>query len=232
MAAAVPNCRAYDPAFACELAVILDHGMRGMLERQADEFYYITVMNENYAQPSLPEGAAEDIVRGMYRLGASGTGAAQVRLLGSGAILREVMAAAEMLATEWNVRSEVFSVTSFSELAREARETERWNRFHPQQERRRSHVETLLAGDAPIVAATDYVRAYPQLVASYLRSPFTALGTDGFGRSDTRAALRSFFEVTREHVVVAALAALSREQAAEAIARYGIDTECEPSWLR
>ena len=137
-----------------------------------------------------------------------------------------------MLATEWNVPSEVFSVTSFSELAREAREAERWNRLHPQQERRRSHVETLLAGDAPIVAATDYVRAYPQLVASYLRSPFTALGTDGFGRSDTRAALRSFFEVTREHVVVAALAALSRERAAEAIARYGIDTECEASWLR
>jgi pyruvate dehydrogenase E1 component len=232
MAAMVPNCRTYDPAFACELAVILDHGMRRMLERQADEFYYITVMNENYAQPSLPEGAADAIVRGMYRLGAHGDGAALVRLLGSGAILREVIAAAEMLAAEWNVASEVFSATSFSELARDAREAERWNRLHPAQAPRRSHVEALLAGDAPIVAATDYVRAYPQLVASYLRAPFTALGTDGFGRSDTRAALRGFFEVTREHIVVAALVAVSRERAAEAIARYGIDAECEPSWLR
>jgi len=232
MAAAVPNCRAYDPAFACELAVILDHGMRGMLERQADEFYYVTVMNENYAQPSLPEGAAEGIVRGMYRLGGYGDGEAKVRLLGSGAILREVIAAAQMLAAEWNVASEVFSVTSFSELAREAREVERWNRLHPAQAPRSSHVETLLAGAAPIVAATDYVRAYPQLVASYLRAPFTALGTDGFGRSDTRAALRQFFEVNREHIVVAVLAALSRERAAEAIARYGIETETGASWLR
>jgi pyruvate dehydrogenase E1 component len=232
MAATVPNCRAYDPAFACELAVILDHGMRQMLERQADEFYYVTVMNENYAQPSLPEGAAASIVRGMYRLGAHGEGAAKVRLLGSGTILREVVAAAQMLATDWSVASEVFSVTSFSELAREAREAERWNRLHPTQAPRQSHVETLLAGDAPIVAATDYVRAYPQLVASYLRAPFTALGTDGFGRSDTRAALRRFFEVTRAHIVVAALAALSRDRAAEAIARYGMDADCEPPWLR
>jgi pyruvate dehydrogenase E1 component len=232
MAAAVPNCRAYDPAFACELAVIVDHGIRRMLEQQADEFYYVTVMNENYAQPSLPEGSAEGIVRGMYRLGARGSGAAAVRLLGSGAILREVVAAAEMLADDWKIASEVFSVTSFSELAREARGVERWNRLHPREAPRRSHVQALLAGDAPIVAATDYVRAYPELVASYLRAPFTALGTDGFGRSDTRAALRSFFEVTREHVVVAALAGISRERAAEAIERYSIDTETDPSWLR
>jgi pyruvate dehydrogenase E1 component len=232
MAAAVPNCRAYDPAFAYELAVIVDHGMRRMLEQQADEFYYVTVMNENYAQPSLPEGAADAIVRGMYRLGSHGEGPPQVRLIGSGAILREVVAAAEILAAEWNVASDVFSVTSFSELARDAREAERWNRLHPTDEPRRSHVQALLAGDAPIVAATDYVRAYPQLVAAYVRAPFTALGTDGFGRSDTRAALRSFFEVTREHVVVAALAALSPARAAEAIARYGIDAECSAPWLR
>jgi pyruvate dehydrogenase E1 component len=232
VAATVPNCRAYDPAFAYELAVILDHGMRQMVERQVDEFYYVTVMNESYAQPSLPEGAAEGIVRGMYRLGAHGRGKPQLRLIGSGAILREVIAAADMLASDWNVASEVFSVTSFAELAREAREVDRWNRLHPREDARRSHVETLLGGDAPIVAATDYVRAYPQLVASYLRAPFTALGTDGFGRSDTRAALRRFFEVSREHIVVAALSASSREQAAEAIARYGVDTECGASWLR
>jgi pyruvate dehydrogenase E1 component len=161
-----------------------------------------------------------------------GGGAASVRLLGSGAILREVVAAAEMLETEWNVASEVFSVTSFSELAREARDVERWNRLHAREAPRRSHVDTLLAGNAPIVAATDYVRAYPQLVASHLRAPFTALGTDGFGRSDTRAALRDFFEVSRAHIVVAALASLSRERAAEAISRYGIDTESDPPWLR
>ena len=231
-----PNCRAYDPAFASELAVILDHGMREMMERNADEFYYVTVMNENYAQPALPEGAEADVIKGLYRLPpaapASPAMRAHVRLLGSGAILREVIAAAALLARDWNVGSDVYSATSFSELARDARAVERWNRLHPAAPPRCSHVAALLDGDAPIVAATDYVRAYPQLVASYLRSPFTALGTDGFGRSDTRAALRSFFEVTREHVVVAALAALSREQAAEAIARYGIDTECEPSWLR
>ena len=232
MAAAVPNCRAYDPAFACELAVILDHGMRRMLEQQADEFYYVTVMNESYAQPSLPEGAAEGIVRGMYRLGAHGDGSAQVRLLGSGAILREVVAAAEMLASDWGVPSQVFSATSFSELARDARDAERWNRLHPMQAPRTSHVASLLPGSAPVIAATDYVRAYPQLVASYLRAPFTALGTDGFGRSDTRAALRGFFEVNREHIVVASLAAVSRERAAEAIARYGIETDREASWLR
>ena len=232
VAATVPNCRAYDPAFAYELAVILDHGMRQMVERQVDEFYYVTVMNESYPQPSLPDGAEEGIVRGMYRLQAHGRGTPQVRLLGSGTILREVMAAAQMLESEWNVASEVFSVTSFAELAREAREVERWNRLHPLEPARRSHVETLLAGDAPIVAATDYVRAYPQLVASYLRAPFTALGTDGFGRSDTRASLRRFFEVSREHVVVAALATVSRERAADAIARYGIDVASEASWLR
>jgi pyruvate dehydrogenase E1 component len=228
----VPNCRAYDPAFACELAVIVDHGMRRMLEGQVDEFYYVTVMNESYAQPSLPEGAGDGIVRGMYRFAAHGIGAAKVRLLGSGAILREVIAAAELLASDWNVASEVFSVTSFAELARDARDAERWNRLHPRESPRRSHVETLLAGDAPIVATTDYVRAYPQLVAAYVRAPFTTLGTDGFGRSDTRAALRAFFEVSREHIVVAALTALSREQAADAIARYGIESEVDAPWLR
>jgi pyruvate dehydrogenase E1 component len=232
VASTVPNCRAYDPAFACELAVILDHGMRRMLELGVDEFYYVTVMNENYPQPSLPDGGAEAIVRGMYRLGAYGRGTAQVRLLGSGAILREVMAAAQMLAADWDVASELFSVTSFTELARDARDVERRNRLHPLEAPRRSHVETLLAGDAPVVAATDYVRAYPQLVAAYLRAPFTALGTDGFGRSDTRAALRGFFEVSREHVVVAALASLTRERAAEAIARYGIEADHDAPWLR
>ena len=180
----------------------------------------------------MRDGAADGIVRGMYRFAVHGEGPPAVRLVGSGAILREVDAAAHLLAQDWGVATEVFSATSFSELARDARDAERWNRLHPRETPRTSHVATLLAGDAPIVAATDYVRAYPQTIASYVRAPFTALGTDGFGRSDTRAALRGFFEVNREHIVVAALAAVSPERAAEAIERYGIDAEAAPSWLR
>jgi hypothetical protein len=179
VAATVPTCRAYDPAFACELAVILDHGMRQMMERQEDVFYYITVMNENYANPSLPSGVEAQIVRGMYRMETHPreNGAGNVRLLGSGAILREVQAAAALLADDWNVASEVFSVTSFSELARDAHEVLRWNRLHPDDPPRRSHVGDLLTGNAPIVAATDYVRAYPELIAAHVAARFTALGT-------------------------------------------------------
>ena len=240
-AAVVPNCRAYDPCFAGEFAVILDHGMRQMMERQEDVFYYVTLMNENYAQPSLPAGVEGDLIKGLYRYAThqpENTDArAKVRLLGSGTILREVIAAAELLASEWGVAAEVWSATSFSELAREAREVERFNRLHPQEDARVSHVQLCLAGDAPVIAATDYVRAWPQLVASYVDAPFTALGTDGFGRSDTRAALRSFFEVDRHHVVLAALTALRTQGrleasvCAEAIARYGLSTENPASWL-
>jgi pyruvate dehydrogenase E1 component len=232
-AATIPNCRAYDPAFAGELAVILDHGLRQLLERQADELYYLTVMNESYPQPSLPAGAEDGVIRGLYLLArrAPARPRGTVRLLGSGAILREVLAAAELLAADWGVESEVYSATSFAELAREAREAERWSRLHPAEPPRRSHVEALLDGPAPVVAATDYVRAYPQLVAPYVRARFTTLGTDGFGRSDTRAALRDFFEVDRRHVTLAALDALAREGAieratlGEALRRYAIDPE-------
>ena len=245
MAATVPNCRAYDPAFAGELAVIVDHGMRQMLERQADEFYYITVMNENYPQPTLPKGIEAQVIRGMYLLRETAPppapvpgkgGAPKVRLLGSGTILREAIAAAELLASDWNIASDIFSVTSFSELARDAGEASRWSRLHPSAPARSSHVETLLAGSAPVVAATDYVRAYPQLIAPYVRARFVALGTDGFGRSDTRASLRRFFEVDRQHIVVAALDALMRDGLLDpavvdsAIVRYGIETERVPSW--
>jgi pyruvate dehydrogenase E1 component len=246
VASTVPNCRAYDPAFAGELAVILDHGARRMLEQGADEFYYVTVMNENYAQPSLPAAAHEGVIRGMYRLerhvpvaAASGVAAPRVRLLGAGAILREVQAAARLLAEDWGVEAEVWSVTSFSELAREAREVERWNRLHPAEALRASHVQRCLEGDAPVVAATDYVRAVPQLVASYLHGRrYVVLGTDGFGRSDTRAALRRFFEVDRQHVALAALQVLAdegsvpRELAARAIERYRLDAAAESSWER
>ncbi len=237
VAATVPNCRAYDPAFAYELAVIVDHGMRQMLERQEDVFYYVTVMNENYAQPSQPAGVSEHIVRGLYRLEANGGKAGHVRLVGSGTILREVIAAAGLLAADWGVGSEVYSATSFAELARDAREVARWNRLHPAAPPRTSHVAALLAGGAPVVAATDYVRAYPELIAAHVEAPFVALGTDGFGRSDTRQALRTFFEVDRHHVVVAALHALARDEGgrqrvAEAIRRYGLRTEDAAPWTR
>src|SRR5208282_5497270 len=229
IAAAVPNCRAYDPAFAYEMAVILDHGARSMMEEGKDEFYYVTAMNESYAQPSAPAGVEADIIKGLYLFASRrpGKSAGLVRLLGSGAILPEVVEAAGMLEREWSVSSEVWSATSYSELARDARDAERRNRLNPRAEPIVSHLAACLPGDAPIVAASDYVRAYPQLIASYVEARFTALGTDGFGRSDTRAALRAFFEVDRRHIVVASLAALAshgaiaRETVAEAIARYG-----------
>ena len=237
-AAAVPNCRAYDPCFAGEFAVILDHGMRQMMERQEDVFYYVTLMNENYAQPSLPAGVEADLIKGLYRYATHSpqTAKGKVRLLGSGTILREVIAAAELLAADWGVVTEVWSATSFAELARDAREVERHNRLHPTEAPRLSHVQQCLAGNAPVIAATDYLRAWPQLVASYVEAPFTALGTDGFGRSDTRAALRRFFEVDRHHVVLAALTALRVQggvdaaTCAEAIARYGLDAGATASW--
>jgi pyruvate dehydrogenase E1 component len=237
IAATIPTCRAYDPAFACEIAVILDHGMRQMMERAVDEFYYVTVMNENYPQPSLPPQAKDGVIKGMYRLSSCGAeGAPRIRLLGSGAILREVIAAADLLAGDWGVGSEVWSVTSFSELARDARETERWNRLHPMQPRRSSYVAESLAGDAPIVAATDYVRAYPLLIGTYVDARFTVLGTDGFGRSDTRAELRRFFEVDRHQIAVAALDALAgnenltRDVVRDAIARYELISDASAPW--
>jgi pyruvate dehydrogenase E1 component len=238
MAATIPNCRAYDPAFAGELAVILDHGAREMVEQGRDVFYYLTVMNENYEQPDLPAAAHEGVIKGMYAFayhrpeGALGC----VHLLGSGAILREVAAAAELLAQDWQVASDIWSVTSFGELAREAREIERHNRLHPAGPARESYVGRCLAEPFPIIAATDYVAAYPQLISPYLSHRFTALGTDGFGRSDTRSVLRRFFEVDRHHIVIAALHALRGEIphtiVAQAIARYGVDPQAPAPWTR
>jgi len=238
IAAAYPNCRAYDPAFAYELAVIVDHGMRSMLQELNDEFYYVTVMNESYAQPSMPAGVEAGIIKGMYRLASHGesVGARRVRLLGSGAILREVIGAAELLQSEYGVASEVFSVTSFCELARDATATQRHNRLHPADAPQASYLDTYLSGSAPIIAATDYVRAYPELIAAHVDARFVALGTDGFGRSDTRAALREFFEVNREHIAIAALAALvaeghlNREVWAQAMLRLGVDSTRPAPW--
>jgi len=239
MASMVPNCRAWDPAFAGEAAVILTHAARRLLVEQCDEFHYVTVGNENYPQPSLPDAVHDDLIRGLYRFGGYGPAErpAAVRLLGSGAILREVIAAAELLRDDWQVASEVFSVTSFSELAREAREVSRNRRLQAGEgDPRISHLERLLPGRAPVVAATDYVRAWPQLIAEYLPARIVTLGTDGFGRSDTRAELRRFFEVDRHHVVLAALQALADEGSVErgvlheARTRYGVLASDRPPW--
>jgi pyruvate dehydrogenase E1 component len=241
-ASTIANCRAYDPAFGYELATIVAHGVQRLVHEQADEFYYLTVMNENLPQPALPAGVtAVDIVGGLYRLPepiVRATRSAQVRLVGSGAILREVMAAAELLRERHGVEAEVWSATSFTELAREAREVQRANRLRQPAARAVSRVERCLGGTLPVVAATDYVRAVPQLVAEYVGAPFVTLGTDGFGRSGTRADVRRFFEVDREHVVVAALDALARQglvgpsvvQAALGVLNPSPDTP--PPWAR
>ena len=238
IAATIPNCRAYDPAFAYELAVILDHGMRSMMENQCDEFYYITVMNENYPHSSMPKAIESDIVKGMYRFGGYGPAdtSCRVRLLGSGCILREIIAAGEMLFQQFGVACDIFSVTSFSELAREARLVERYNLHHPVEPPTVSHLEQCLPGTAPIVAATDYVRAYPQLIASHAKGRFVALGTDGFGRSDARAALRQFFEVDKQHIVLAALYTLICDGHIKAgvlqaaIEQFGVDVSKAAPW--
>ena len=239
IATSVPNCRAYDPAFAYELAIIFEHGAKRMLEEQHDEFYYITVMNENYPQPVCPEGIEVDVIKGMYRLVKTKPkqAKAEVRLLGSGTILQEVEAAAELLLNDWQIAAEVFSVTSYAELEREARAASRLNRLQPQKKTTGSHVETLLSGKTPIIATSDYVRACPQLISCYLEAPFIALGTDGFGRSDTRAGLRSFFEVDRHSIVIATLNALMQTEqidtdiVSQALSQYQIDTDKTEPWL-
>jgi pyruvate dehydrogenase E1 component len=229
----VPNCRAYDPAFAYEVAVIVHDGLRRMLAEQEDVFYYLTVMNENYHHPPLPEGAQEGILRGMYRLRDSGLESdARVQLLGSGAILREVLAAAELLEGEFGVAADVWSVTSFTELRREGLAVARWNMLHPLETPRRAYVsECLGERETPVIASTDYIRTLPDLIRAWVPGRYTVLGTDGFGRSDTRAALRRFFEVDCHYVAVAALRALADEgqvapeRVQEAIERFGIDPQ-------
>ncbi|MBV9700132.1 MAG: pyruvate dehydrogenase (acetyl-transferring), homodimeric type [Candidatus Eremiobacteraeota bacterium] len=229
----VPNCVSYDPTYAYELAVIVQDGLRRMLREQHDVYYYITLMNENYQHPAMPQGAAEGILRGMYLLRDSGSSkgkAPRVQLFGSGTILREVLAAADLLADEWNVGADVWSVTSFNELQRDGADTRRWNLLHPGEKPRRCYVEECLADRAgPGVAATDYVRAFAEAIHPYVRRPYIALGTDGFGRSDFRRRLRAFFEVDRHFVTLAALRALADDgkvpaaTVGKALQKYGID---------
>src|SRR5699024_8666836 len=189
---AVPNCRAYDPTFAYELAVIIHHGLKEMYVDDQDVYYYITMMNENYAHPPMPEGVEDDIIRGMYQL-AHGDKRykKRVQLMGSGTILREVMAAADILETDYNVAADLWSVPSFSQLRRDGLAVDRWNRLHPEATPRTSFVaEQLADAKGPAIAATDYMKAYADMIRSYVPMNYHVLGTDGFGRSDTREALR------------------------------------------
>jgi pyruvate dehydrogenase E1 component len=239
IASTVPTCRAYDPCFGYEVAVILEHGLKVMLERQEEAFFYLTLMNENYVHPPMPDGAEEGIIRGMYRVRAGGLANTRprVQLLGSGTILREALAACELLERDWNIAADVWSVTSFTELRRSALEIERWNRLHPAEPPRLSWVEQCLGSTAaPVIAATDYVRALPDLIRAWVPRRYITLGTDGFGRSDTRAALRRFFEVDRFSIALAGLQALadegsvSRNLAVEFMTRYAYHPAENPPW--
>ena len=236
MAATIPNCITYDPTFAYELAVIIQDGLRRMYADGEDIYYYITVMNENYAHPAMPAGAEAGILKGMYLLREAATPkkdkAPKVQLLGSGTILREVIAAAELLEQDFGVKADIWSATSFNELRRDGIDVERWNMLHPTEAPRESHVQKCLKDrSGPVVAATDYMRNFADQIRPYVRGRYVVLGTDGFGRSDTRKNLRRFFEVDRHYVAVAALKALADEgtitieKVAEAIDRYGIDAD-------
>jgi pyruvate dehydrogenase E1 component len=268
IASTIPTCRAYDPCFAYEIAIILEHGLEAMLERQDDVFYYLTLMNENYVHASMPAGAEEGVVRGMYLARAStlaetlpaggdrppyrgpsavskshvtaadGLGRAlRVQLLGSGTILREALAAADLLERDWNIPTDVWSVTSFTELRRSGLEVERWNRLHPAEQPQLSWVEQCLNPTiGPVIAATDYVRAVPDLIRTWIARHYVTLGTDGFGRSDTRAALRRFFEVDRMSIALGAISALaddgsvSRSLVSKFMTRYAYTPAACPPW--
>lgn len=230
MAAAVPACRAYDPTFGYEMAVIIQHGLKCMYQEEQDVFYYIMAMNEKYHQPEMPKGVEEGIIKGMYLFKKAGKSKLKVQLLGSGAILREVIAAAELLEQDFGIAADVWSVTSFNELRRDGLDVERFNMLNPDKKPQISYVENCLANsEGPIVAATDYMRSYAEQIRPYISRPYVVLGTDGLGRSDTREKLRHFFEVDRYYIVVAALHALlkngtlSADKVTEAIKKYNID---------
>ena len=243
LASTIPTCVSYDPAFMYEMAVVLQEGIRRMYEKGDDCFYYITMYNEEYAMPAMPEGAAEGILRGIYKFrAASGlspnAGEATVQLFGSGPILNEALRAQEILAEKYQIAADVWSVTSYTELRREAIATERWNRLHPAEAERKTYIETALAGaKGPIVAASDYMKSLPDVLAPWLQSEgrcrLVTLGTDGFGRSDNRAHLRRHFEVNAESIAGATLARLAREGKIEgkkvqaALVELGIDAKAK-----
>jgi pyruvate dehydrogenase E1 component len=235
IAGSIPNVRSYDPTFGFEVTVVMQYGMKRMMQEQVDEYYYITLMNENYTHPEMPAGAQDGIIKGMYLLQDAGKpkkGELRVQLLGSGTILREAIAAAELLDKDFGVTADIWSCPSFNELRRDGFDAERWNRLHPEGEQRKPYVTQLLEGrQGPVIAATDYVRAFADQIRAFVPTHYTVLGTDGFGRSDTRANLRRFFEVDRYYIAHAAIAALAKDgkmtgkDVARAIKQYKIDPE-------
>jgi pyruvate dehydrogenase E1 component len=234
LAQTVPNCVSYDPTFAHEVAVIMQHGLKRMVERQDNVFYYLTLLNENYPMPGLLAGTEEQIIKGMYLCKEGPKLTPRVQLLGSGSILRESLAAQELLEKDWGVAANVWSCPSFNELARDGQDAERWNLLHPTDKPRVSFVASQLEKHTgPVVASTDYVKAYAEQIRPFIPKGrgYKVLGTDGFGRSDFRSRLREHFEINRHYIVVAALKALSEEgtvpaaKVAEAIAKYGIRTD-------
>jgi pyruvate dehydrogenase E1 component len=241
MAGTIPNCVSYDPTFAHEVGVILHHGLKRMVEKQDNVFYYLTLLNENYPMPGLIPGTEEQIIKGMYlcKPGAALTKKApRVQLLGSGTILRESIAAQELLENDWGVGADVWSCPSFNELTRDGQDADRWNLLHPLEAPRVSFVaEQLGKSSGPVIASTDYKKAYAEQIRPYVQVAgkggrnYKVLGTDGFGRSDFRGKLREHFEVNRHYIVLAALKALSEDGAvpvdkvAQAITKYGINTE-------
>ncbi len=232
LASTIPNCRAYDPAYAYELAVIVHHGMQSMFEHNEDHYYYITVMNENYAQPKMPQGCEQGIINGMYQLQAPDPKKHHVQLLGSGAILLEVIAAAELLDRDYSISADIWSVTSFNRLRHEGMEVQRWNMLHADEKSKTTYVEQCLQNTkAPVIAATDYMKIYADQIRPFIKSNYVVLGTDGFGRSDTRKQLRRHFEVNSHHVVIAAIYSLVQEGSLDksvlhsAMQKYGIDAD-------
>ena len=227
-----PNCVSYDPTFAHEVGVILHHGLKRMVERQENVYFYLTLLNENYAMPGLVPGTEEQIIKGMYLLQEGPKKTPRVNLMGSGTILREVMAARDLLDQDWGVSANVWSCPSFNELARDGQDCERWNMLNPNAEPRVPFVTQQLASHAgPVIASTDYIKSYCEQIRAFVPRgrAYKVLGTDGFGRSDFRSKLREHFEVNRHYVVVAALKALAEEgtvpvaKVGEAIARYGLN---------
>ncbi len=245
ISATVPNCVSYDPTFGYELAVIINDGLRRMYEEDESVFYYITLLNENYTHPQMPAGVEEGIRKGMYQLepgakkGSPGKSKTpRVQLLGSGSILREVIAAAALLENDFGVESDLWSVPSFTQLRRDGIDVDRWNRLHPDSKPKISYVQECLEGhEGPVIASTDYMRSFADQIRQFVPGSYSTLGTDGFGRSDTRPKLRGFFEIDRHHVAIAALKALADEgkvpakQVADAINKYDIKTEAPNPWV-
>ena len=229
-AAATPNIKAYDLAYAYEIALVIHRGIKEMFHDQKDVIYYITVENENYIHPPLPEGVEEDILKGLYKI--HSTQNPKIRLLGSGPLMGEIIAASKLLKEDWGIEPGIWNVTSFSELRKDAEEVDRWNLVHPDEDQRKSHIEKSLSKNrVPTVVASDYVKMLAEQIAPYVPGPYYALGTDGFGRSDTRENLRRFFEVDRYYIVLTAIKALVADKELEktaikkAIDKYSLDPE-------